>query len=286
MLDRGVSNRLVPLTDAGNIDLDALAAAITPQTRMIHLQRSRGYATRPALPLEQIGAVVELAHSQEQEIIVFVDNCYGEFVEMKEPGAVGVDLIAGSLIKNPGGGLALTGGYIAGNEICVARAAEQLTAPGLGDEMGATTTYLRPMFQGLFLAPSMVGEALKGAIFAAALFQKLGFPVTPAPTEKRHDIIQSSQFQSPEQVIAFCRGIQAAAPIDAHFQPEPSDLPGYTDPVIMASGSFVLGASLELSADAPIRPPYNTYYQGGLTYAHARLGVLVGASRVLDEQGE
>lgn len=281
LLDQGVNHKIIPLDATGGIDLEAVRAAITPRTGMVHLQRSRGYSTRPALTLAQIGQVVEIAHGVNESIIVFVDNCYGEFVETDEPGAVGADLIAGSLIKNPGGGLAITGGYIAGRELYVARAAERLTAPGLGNEMGATFGHLRPMLQGLFLAPHTVGEALKGAIFAAALFQELGFSVSPLPKATRHDIIQSVQFTSPEQVIAFCQGIQAAAPVDAHVRPEPGDLPGYADPVIMAAGTFVLGGSLELSADAPLRPPYNTYYQGGLTYAHARLGVLMAASRVL-----
>lgn len=284
LLDLGVSHKIVPLTDAGEIDLDTLRAAISPRTAMVHLQRSRGYATRPALTLAQIRQVAELVHGINEDTIVFVDNCYGEFVETEEPGAMGTDLIAGSLIKNPGGGLALTGGYIAGRELYVARAAERLAAPGLGNEMGATFGHLRPILQGLFLAPNAVGEALKGAVFAAALFRKLGYHVSPAPEAARHDIIQSIQFATPEQVIAFCRGIQAAAPVDAHVRPEPSSLPGYADPIIMAAGTFVLGGSLELSADAPLRPPYNTYYQGGLTYAHARLGVLMAASRVLDCQ--
>lgn len=280
--DLGISHSIVPLEAAGQIDLAAVKAAITPKTGMIHLQRSRGYATRPSLSLDQIGQVADLAHSINADIVVFVDNCYGEFVEMAEPGAVGVDLLAGSLIKNPGGGLAITGGYIAGREPYVAKAAERLTAPGLSNEMGATFGHLRLMLQGLFLAPNAVGEALKGAVFAAALFQELGFTVSPTPAAARQDIIQMIQFANPEQVIAFCQGIQAAAPVDAHARPEPGNLPGYTDPVIMAAGTFVLGGSLELSADAPIRPPYNTYYQGGLTYAHARLGILMAASRVLN----
>lgn len=282
LLDLGVPHKVVPLTNAGEIDLDALRATISPYTGMVHLQRSRGYATRPALTLEQIRQVVKLVRRINSDIIVFVDNCYGEFVETEEPGAMGADLMAGSLIKNPGGGMAITGGYIAGRELYVARAAERLAAPGLGNAMGATFGHLRSMLQGLFLAPNVVGEALKGAVFAAALFQRLGYCVSPLPEATRQDIIQSIQFSAPEQVIAFCRGIQAAAPVDAHVRPEPSHLPGYADPVIMAAGTFVLGSSLELSADAPLRPPYNTYYQGGLTYAHARLGVLMAASRVLD----
>ena len=282
LLDLGVTHKVVPLTNTSEIDLDALEATISPHTGMVHLQRSRGYATRPALTLEQIRQVVKLMRRINEDIIVFVDNCYGEFVETEEPGAMGADLMAGSLIKNPGGGMAITGGYIAGRELYVARAAERLAAPGLGNEMGATFGHLRSMLQGLFLAPNVVGEALKGAVFAAALFQRLGYCVSPSPEARRTDIIQSIQFSAPEQVIAFCRGIQAAAPVDAHVRPEPSHLPGYADAVIMAAGTFVLGGSLELSADAPLRPPYNTYYQGGLTYAHARLGVLMAASRVLD----
>lgn len=281
LLDRGVSYKLVPLDPRGDIDLPGLLASLSDRTKMIHLQRSRGYAQRPALSLERIAQVVAAVRARKPEVIIFVDNCYGEFVATQEPGALGADLLAGSLIKNPGGGLAISGGYIAGREDLVARAAERLTAPGLGREMGATGSHLRPMLQGLFLAPHVVGEALKGAIFAAALFQNLGFAVSPNPGDLRQDIIQAVQFGSPEQLIAFCQGIQAAAPVDAHVRPEPGRLPGYTDPVIMAAGTFVLGGSLELSADGPVRPPYTAFFQGGLTYAHARLGVMVAASRVL-----
>ncbi len=281
MLDIGITHKVIPLLPEGTLDLAAVIDGINERTRMVHLQRSRGYTTRPALTLETIAQVVEQVKRKKHDVIVFIDNCYGEFVEQQEPGAVGADLMAGSLIKNPGGGLALSGGYIAGREELVERASEYLTAPGLGREMGATTGHLRPMFQGLFLAPNAVGEAVKGAIFAAALFRRLGFAVSPQPEDTRHDIIQSVQFAGAEQVIAFCQGIQAAAPVDAHATPEPGQLPGYSDPVIMAAGTFVLGASLELSADAPIRPPYTAFFQGGLTYAHARLGILMAASRVL-----
>lgn len=281
LLDQGVSHRVIPLRSDGNLDLAAIRAAITPRTRMLHLQRSRGYTLRPALTLAAIAEVAALAHTQQPDLVVFVDNCYGEFVEASEPGAHGVDLLAGSLIKNPGGGLAYSGGYIAGRAQLVARAAERLTAPGLGQEMGATSGYLRPMFQGLFLAPNAVGQAVRGAIFAAALFQLLGFPVDPVADEPRRDIIQAVQLQNAEQLIAFCRGVQAAAAVDAHVRPEPGQLPGYSDPVIMAAGTFILGASLELSADAPIRPPYTAFLQGGLTYAHSKLGALLAASRVL-----
>ncbi len=279
--DMGVDHQLIPLCPEGGLDIPAILSAITPRTRMLHLQRSRGYSLRPALSLQEIAEVADLTHAKHPELIVFVDNCYGEFVEELEPGAMGVDLIAGSLIKNPGGGLALSGGYIAGREELVARSAERLAAPGLGQEMGATAHNLRPMFQGLFLAPNAVGAAVKGAVFTAALFDRLGFPVSPAADEPRRDIIQAVQLPGAEQVIAFCRGVQAAAAVDAHVRPEPADLPGYADPVIMAAGAFVLGASLELSADAPIRPPYTAFMQGGLTYAHAKLGALLAASRVL-----
>jgi cystathionine beta-lyase family protein involved in aluminum resistance len=281
LADLGVSHRIVPLTKSGELDLAAIEAAITQSTRMLHLQRSRGYTMRPALSLQAIAEVAKLAHAKNPGLIVFVDNCYGEFVETEEPGSMGIDLLAGSLIKNPGGGLAYSGGYVAGREELVARAAERLTAPGLGWQMGATTGNLRPMFQGLFLAPNAVGAALKGAVFSAELFHRLGFQVSPKPTEQRHDIIQAVGLNGPEQLIAFCRGVQAAAAVDAHVRPEPGDLPGYTDPVIMAAGTFVLGASLELSADAPIRPPYTAFMQGGLTYAHAKLGAMIAASRVL-----
>lgn len=279
--EAGITHRLTPLTPTGRLDLPAITAAITERTRMVHLQRSRGYALRPALSLQEIGEAVRAIKQISPEIICFVDNCYGEFVETDEPGSHGVDLIAGSLIKNPGGGLALCGGYIAGREELVARASERLTAPGLGSGMGATVGHLRPMLQGLFLAPNAVGEALKGAIFAAGLFRALGFAVDPQPEAVRYDIIQSISFHRPEQLIAFCQGIQAAAPVDAHVVPEPGQLPGYTDPVIMAAGTFVQGASLELSADAPIREPYTAFFQGGLTYAHAKLGIMIAARRVL-----
>lgn len=280
LLDLGVEHQIIPLRPNGDLDIPAILAAITPRTRLVHLQRSRGYSLRPALSLSAIAEAAAAVHACSSQVIVFVDNCYGEFVEWQEPGAVGADLLAGSLIKNPGGGLAPSGGYIAGREVLVARAAERLAAPGLGREMGATAGQLRPIFQGLFLAPSAVGAAVKGAIFAAALFQRLGYPVSPLVDEPRRDIIQAVQLTGPEQVIAFCQGVQAASAVDAHVRPEPGQLPGYSDPVIMAAGTFILGASLELSADAPIRPPYTVFLQGGLTYAHAKLGAMLAASRV------
>lgn len=280
LTDMGVGYEVIPLKN-NTIDLLAVEKAISPDTGMIHVQRSSGYASRPALKMHEIAQVVQTAHSKNKNIIVFVDNCYGEFVEEIEPGAVGVDLLAGSLIKNPGGGLAISGGYVAGKELYVARAAERLTAPGLANELGATFGQLRLMLQGLFIAPHAVGEALKGAIFTAALFKKIGFKVSPDANAPRQDIIQMVQLQGPEQVIAFCEAIQASGPVDAHVRPMPSQLPGYIDPVIMAAPTFILGSSLELSADAPLRPPYHVFYQGGLTYAHARLGALMAASRVL-----
>jgi cystathionine beta-lyase family protein involved in aluminum resistance len=274
LADYGIAYKEIPLTPAGNIDWEAFAAALTDKTKMIGIQRSRGYADRPSFTVGQIGEMVRKIRSIRPDLVIFVDNCYGEFVEGQEPPHMGADLIAGSLIKNPGGGLAKSGGYIAGRANLVAKAASRLVAPGIGVEGGATYGYLRDYYQGLFLAPHVVGEALKGAVFTSALLQELGFRTTPAWDETRADIIQQISLGSPELLIAFCQGIQSSSPIDAHIKPVPDHMPGYEDPVIMAAGTFVQGASIELSADGPLREPYIAFMQGGLTYSHVKIAIV------------
>ena len=244
------------------------------------IQRSKGYATRPTLSVDQIGELIAFVKSVKPEVTCMVDNCYGEFVERKEPLEVGADMIVGSLIKNPGGGLAPIGGYIVGRKDCVERAAYRLSAPGLGKEVGASLGLNQSFFQGFFLSPTVVAGALKGAIFAANIYEALGFDVVPNGSESRHDIIQAVTFGTPEGVIAFCKGIQAAAPVDSFVTPEPWDMPGYDAPVIMAAGAFVQGSSIELSADGPIKPPYAVYFQGGLTWYHAKLGILMSLQKL------
>ena len=240
----------------------------------MEIQRSRGYLTRPSFSVAQIGELISFIKKIKPDVICMVDNCYGEFVDTVEPSDAGADMIVGSLIKNPGGGLAPIGGYIAGTKECVENAATRMTCPGLGSEVGATLGVNRSFYQGFFLAPMITKGALKGAVFAAAAFEGLGFPVTPSGKEPRNDIIQAITLGSPERVSAFCRGIQHAAPVDSHVDPEPWDMPGYDSPVIMAAGAFIQGSSIELSADGPVKPPYNVYYQGGLTYEHAKTGVM------------
>lgn len=274
LADWGVSYEAVPLLPNGEVDWPKAERALTKDVKVVGIQRSRGYAWRRSFSVEDIGEMVERVKRILPDAIVFVDNCYGEFTEEREPSEAGVDLIAGSLIKNPGGGLAPTGGYIAGKAELVELAASRLFAPGIGLEVGAMLNTLRPFFQGLFLAPHAVGQALKGAVLAAALFEQLGFETNPRWSDPRTDIIQAVRFAGKEQLIAFVQGVQAAAAVDAHAVPEPSDMPGYDHPVIMAAGTFMQGGSLELSADAPIREPYIAYWQGGLTYAHAKLGLL------------
>ncbi len=270
----GVSYRQADLLPDGTFDYENIRKAINEKTKLVTIQRSKGYATRPTFSVEQIGQLIAFVKSVKPDVICMVDNCYGEFVEITEPTDVGADMIVGSLIKNPGGGLAPIGGYIVGRKDCVDRAAYRLSAPGLGKEVGASLGLNQSLFQGLFLAPTVVAGALKGAIFAANIYEKLGFSVHPNGTEERHDIIQAITFGTAEGVIAFCQGIQAAAPVDSYVKPEPWDMPGYDAPVIMAAGAFVQGSSIELSADAPIKPPYAVYFQGGLTWYHARLGIL------------
>ncbi len=278
----GVTYRQVDLLENGDFDFEGIRRAINEKTKLVTIQRSKGYQTRPTLSVERIGQLISFVKEIKPDVICMVDNCYGEFVERIEPLDVGADIMVGSLIKNPGGGLAPIGGYIVGRKDCIDRAAVRLTAPGLGKEVGASLGLNQSFFQGLFLAPTVVAGALKGAIFAANLYEKLGFPVVPNGTESRHDIIQAITFGKPEGVIAFCEGIQAAAPVDSYVTPEPWDMPGYDAPVIMAAGAFIQGASIELSADGPIKPPYAVYFQGGLTWYHAKLGILKSLQKIVD----
>ncbi|GGE24637.1 hypothetical protein GCM10011571_28490 [Marinithermofilum abyssi] len=282
LADWGVSYQAIPLTEHGQVDWKAFARAAGPQTKCVGIQRSRGYADRASFTVQEIGEMVRRIRETAPDAVIFVDNCYGEFVESMEPTHVGADLMAGSLIKNPGGGLAKSGGYIAGKKRYVDQAASRMVAPGILAEGGATHGYMRDYLQGFFLAPHVVGEALKGAVFASAILEKAGFSTTPGWNDPRTDIIQLIRLGQPELLIAFCQGIQAASPVDAHVRPEPSPMPGYEDPVIMAAGTFVQGASIELSADGPLRPPYLAYMQGGLTYAHVKIGILSALDRMLD----
>lgn len=279
----GISYRQVDLLDDGSFDYEGIKAAINEKTRLVTIQRSKGYQTRPTLSVSRIGELIRFIKEIKPDIICMVDNCYGEFVETIEPTNVGADMVVGSLIKNPGGGLAPIGGYIAGKEECVENAAYRLTSPGLGKEVGASLGVLSSFYQGLFLAPTVTASALKGAVFAANIYEKIGFPVIPNGTESRHDIIQAVTFGSPEGVIAFCQGIQAAASVDSFVTPEPWDMPGYDSQVIMAAGAFVSGSSIELSADGPIAPPYAVYFQGGLTFPHAKLGILKTLQNLIDK---
>ncbi len=274
LTEYGVTYKQVELTQDGVIDFDALAKAISPATRMISLQRATGYGWRRAITIEEIEEWVKFVKGVNPDIICMADNCYGEFLHIKEPTEVGVDIMAGSLIKNPGGGLALTGGYVVGRADLVEKVSYRMTSPGIGGECGLTFGQTRTMLQGLFLAPQTVNSAVKGAVLCAKAFANLGFEVCPEPEDTRSDIIQAVKLGTPEGVIAFCKGIQAAAPIDSHVSPEPCEMPGYEDPVIMAAGAFIQGSSIELSADAPVRSPYVVYFQGGLTYEHSKFGVI------------
>ena len=277
----GVSYRQVDLLPDGGFDYPRFREAITEKTKLITIQRSKGYATRPSFSVDQIGALIAFCKEIKPDVIVMVDNCYGEFVEAQEPSDVGADMIVGSLIKNPGGGLAPIGGYICGTEKCVSRCAYRLSAPGLGQEVGANLGLLPALYQGFFLAPTVVAGALKGAIFAANLYEQLGYRVIPTGAEDRHDIIQAVELGSPEAMLAFCEGIQAAAPVDSYVTPVPWAMPGYDAEVVMAAGAFVQGSSIELSADGPIRPPYAVYFQGGLTWYHAKLGILMSLQKLV-----
>ena len=282
LAEYGVSYRQVDLLPDGTFDYEGIRKAINPKTKLITIQRSKGYATRPTFSVNQIGELIAFCKSIKPDLIAMVDNCYGEFVETIEPSDVGADMTVGSLIKNPGGGLAPIGGYICGTEKCVSRCAFRLSAPGLGQEVGANLGLMTSLYQGFFLAPTVVAGAEKGAVFAANLYEPLGFRCVPNAAESRHDIIQAVELGSEEAMIAFCKGIQAAAPVDSFADPLPWDMPGYNDKVIMAAGAFVQGSSIELSADGPIRPPYAVYFQGGLTWYHAKLGILMSLQKLLD----
>lgn len=284
LAEYGVSYRQVELLEDGSFDYEGIRNAINEKTKMVEIQRSKGYLTRPTFSVAQIGELISFIKSIKPDVICMVDNCYGEFVEKIEPSDVGADLIVGSLIKNPGGGLAPIGGYIAGKQEYVDNAAYRLTCPGLGKEVGATLGVNPSFYQGFFLAPTVTAGALKGAIFAANIYETLGFSVTPNSTESRHDIIQAVTFGTPEGVIEFCKGIQAAAPVDSYVEPEPWAMPGYDSDVIMAAGAFVQGSSIELSADGPIKPPYTVYFQGGLTWYHAKLGILMSLQKLVEKK--
>ncbi len=281
LAEYGITYKQVDLLEDGSFDYENIKKAINEKTKLVTIQRSKGYASRPTLSVKQIGELISFIKNIKPDVICMVDNCYGEFVETIEPSDVGADLCVGSLIKNPGGGLAPIGGYIVGKEEYVTNAAYRLTSPGLGKEVGATLGINQTLFQGFFLAPTVVSGALKGAIFAANIYEKLGFKVIPNATESRHDIIQAIEFGRPEGVIEFCKGIQAAAPVDSYVTPEPWAMPGYDSDVIMAAGAFVQGSSIELSADGPIKPPYTVFFQGGLTWHHAKLGIMMSLEKIV-----
>jgi len=282
LAEYGVTYRQVDLTEDGGFDWDGIRAAINEKTKLITIQRSKGYATRPTFSVEQIGSLIAFCKEIKPGVKVMVDNCYGEFVEILEPSDVGADMVVGSLIKNPGGGLAPIGGYICGTQECVDRCAYRLSAPGLGQEVGANLGLMQALYQGFFLAPTVVAGAEKGAIFAANLYEPLGYRCVPGANEERHDIIQAVELGSEEAMIAFCAGIQGAAPVDSFATPLPWDMPGYNDKVIMAAGAFIQGSSIELSADGPIREPYAVYFQGGLTWLHAKLGILLSLQKLVE----
>ncbi|MBP5427370.1 MAG: aminotransferase class I/II-fold pyridoxal phosphate-dependent enzyme [Clostridiales bacterium] len=276
----GVLYKQVDLKKDGSVDIDKVCQVINEKTKVVMIQRSRGYEWRDSLSIDDIEYIVSCIKKKKNDVIVFVDNCYGEFVEKREPIEVGVDIVAGSLIKNPGGGLALTGGYIVGKAELVEKVAYRLTAPGIGNEIGASLGNNRLMFQGLFLAPHIVSEAMKGAVFTAKMMEKIGVATSPASTAKRSDIIQAMKFENKEELIAFCQGIQKGSPVDSFVVPMPWDMPGYDNQVIMAAGTFVQGSSIELSADAPIKEPYIVFMQGGLVYEHVKLGVMIAISKL------
>ena len=274
ILDYGILYKEVPLNDELDIDLDAVRKAISDKTRVIAMQRSTGYDWRPAISVESIRRLTEMVHEIDPSIIVMLDNCYGEFVDIHEPTDFGVDVMAGSLIKNPGGGIALSGGYIVGRADLIERISYRLTCPGIGAECGLTYGQNRHVLQGLFFAPKVVNAAVKGAMLAGVIYDELGFEVMPRPMAPRSDIIQAIKFMDPDRTVAFCQAVQAASPVDSYVTPMPWDMPGYQDQVVMAAGAFVQGSSIELSADAPLREPYIAYFQGGLTYEHSRFGVI------------
>ena len=283
LAEYGVSYRQVDLLEDGAFDYENIRKAINEKTKLVTIQRSKGYQMRPTFSVERIGELIAFVKSVKPDVICMVDNCYGEFVEIQEPSDVGADMIVGSLIKNPGGGLAPVGGYICGRQDCIDRCAYRLSAPGLGQEVGASLDVMRSLYQGFFLSPTVAAGALKGAIFAANIYERLGFKVIPNSTESRHDIIQAVELGTPERLIAFCEGIQAAAPVDSYVRPEPYAMPGYNCDVIMAAGAFVQGSSIELSADGPLRAPYSVYFQGGLTWYHAKVGILKSLQRMYEQ---
>lgn len=282
LAEYGVTYRQVELLPDGTFDYPAIRAAINEKTKLVTIQRSRGYLTRPTFSVEQIGELIAFVKSIKPDVICMVDNCYGEFVETIEPTDVGADMCVGSLIKNPGGGLAPSGGYIVGTRDCVANAAYRLTAPGLGKELGSSMGLNRTLLQGLFLAPTVTAAALKTSIFAANIYEKLGYKVTPDSTEDRYDIIQAIIFESDKALVEFCKGIQKASPVDSFVTPEPWPMPGYDCNVIMAAGAFISGSSIELSADGPLRPPYTAYFQGGLTWPHGKYGIMMSLQNLVD----
>ena len=277
----GISYRQVNLLPDNSFDYDGIRNAINEKTKLVTIQRSRGYSSRPSFTIEKIEELIGFIRGIKPEVIIMVDNCYGEFAQMREPTEVGADMVVGSLIKNPGGSIAPCGGYIAGKKSCVENAAYRLTSPGLGKETGATLYSMKSFLQGLFMAPTVVSSALKGAIFAAACYERLGYKTFPKSDEKRTDIIQAVEMKTPEALLKFCEGIQAASPVDSFVTPVPWDMPGYDVPVIMAAGAFIQGASIELSADAPMREPYTVYMQGGLTYESGKTGILLAAEELL-----
>lgn len=281
--DYQVSYKHIDLLENGEVDFEQVANAMHGKTKVIGIQRSKGYSNRPSFTIEKIKEMVQFVKKIHPEVIVFVDNCYGEFVEVEEPTDVGADLIAGSLIKNPGGGLVRTGGYIAGRANLVEKCSYRMTSPGLGAEAGASLDTLLEMYQGFFLAPHVVSQSVKGALFTAAILQSFGLDTTPHYTDKRTDLIQSVNFANAEQMIAFCQTIQENSPVNAHYAPVPSYMPGYTDDVIMAAGTFIQGSSIELTADGPIRPPFTAYVQGGLTYEHVKIAVLSSIEKLMQD---
>ena len=283
LAEYGITYAQADLNEDGTPNLDNIRNAINDRTKLVTIQRSKGYQTRPSLSVATIGEIINTVKSVRKDIICMVDNCYGEFVEPIEPTDVGADMVVGSLIKNPGGGLAQVGGYIAGTKECIEKASYRLTAPGLGREVGPSLEALPRMYQGFFMGPTVAASALKSAIFAANLFEKYGFESFPAGSEERHDIIQAITFGKPEGLIAFCEGIQAAAPVDSSFAPEPWDMPGYDSKVIMAAGAFISGSSIELSADGPLRDPYTAYFQGGLTWSHGKFGIIKAFQTLVDK---
>ena len=283
LAEYGVTYAQADLLADGSFDYEAIRAAITPRTKLATIQRSKGYASRPTLSVERIGELIAFLKQCKPDLICMVDNCYGEFVEEREPAEAGADLVVGSLIKNPGGGLAPCGGYIVGREDLIERCARRLSSPGLGKEVGANLGVNRDLYQGFFLAPTVTAGALKGAVFAAKLYEGLGYRVIPDGSESRHDIIQAVELKTPEALCAFCEGIQAAAPVDSYVTPVPWDMPGYDSQVIMAAGAFVQGSSIELSADGPLKPPYTAFFQGGLTWQHARAGILMSLQKLVEK---